>query len=118
MKKNDSAIGNNPYKDVTNDKTSALQRVPSKSSGEGLPYAPEGWPNAGDVWERGSKDFHLEILPTDSLSPRHDSRILEFSSRKGVIKYLESKFPNMSPKDFFAMFTWLIPSAEQTPTQG
>ncbi|BAT96190.1 hypothetical protein LR48_Vigan02g055700 [Vigna angularis] len=121
--KNDSAIGNNAYKDVTNYKTSDLQPVPSYSSGKGLPYAPEGWPNAGDVWgwrvaartAKGGYFTDRYLIPPASL--RKGSRRLEFSSKTAVSRYLHSNFPDMRTEAFFALFTWLIPSAEQTPTK-
>ncbi|XP_014512477.1 uncharacterized protein LOC106771090 [Vigna radiata var. radiata] len=122
--KNDSAIGNNAYKDVTKDKTSDLQPVPSYSSGVGLPYAPEGWPNAGDVWgwkvkarcSKGGFFTDRFLIPPASL--QKGSRRLEFSSKAAVGRYLQSNFPNMKTEAFFALFTWAIPSAEQTPTKG
>ncbi|QCE05575.1 hypothetical protein DEO72_LG9g579 [Vigna unguiculata] len=121
--KNESAIGSNAYKDVAKDKTSDLQPVPPHSSGQGLPYAPEGWPNAGDVWgwkvaARSSKVGYFTdryLIPPPSL--QKGSRRIEFSSKTAIQRYLQSNFPNMEPEAFFALFTWQIPSAAQTPTK-
>ncbi|WVY95982.1 hypothetical protein V8G54_028133, partial [Vigna mungo] len=122
--KNDSAIGNSAYKDVTKDKTYDLQPVSSYSSGVGLPYAPEGWPGAGDVWgwkvkarcSKGGFFTDRFLIPPASL--QKGSRRLELSSKTAVGRYLQSNFPNMKTEAFFALFTWPIPSAEQTPTKG
>ncbi|KAK7355346.1 hypothetical protein VNO80_14601 [Phaseolus coccineus] len=121
--KDDSAIGSNAYKDVTKDKTFDLQSVSSYSSGEGLPYAPDGWPNAGDVWgwkvagrrSKGGYFTDRSLIPPASL--QKGTRKLEFRSKADIKRYLHSNFPNMTPEAFFALFSWMIPSAEETPTK-
>ncbi|KAG5042119.1 hypothetical protein JHK87_006034 [Glycine soja] len=47
----DSPIESNAFGDLslTKEKTFDLQTVSPHSFGQGLPYAPEGWPNPGDV---------------------------------------------------------------------
>ena len=118
---NDSPFESNPYKDKTFD----LQPVSPYSSGEGLPYAPEGWPNPGDVWgwkvlSRTNKagyflDRHLYLpksLQTSS-SRRHSLR-----TKPDVERYIESNFPSMAIEAFFDLFSWQIPSTEKTPTKG
>ncbi|ESW17417.1 hypothetical protein PHAVU_007G237900 [Phaseolus vulgaris] len=121
--KDDSAIGSNAYKDVTKDKTFDLQSVSSYSSGEGLPYAPDGWPNAGDVWgwkvagrrSKGGYFTDRSLIPPASL--QKGTRKLEFRSKADIKRYLHSNFPNMTLEAFFALFSWMIPSAEETPTK-
>ncbi|XP_068479395.1 uncharacterized protein [Phaseolus vulgaris] len=118
---NDSPFESNPYKDKTFD----LQPVSPYSSGEGLPYAPEGWPNPGDVWgwkvlSRTNKagyflDRHLYLpksLQTSS-SRRHSLR-----TKPDVERYIESNFPSMAIEAFFDLFSWQIPSTEKTPTKA
>jgi len=122
--KNGSAIGSNAYKDVTKEKTFGLQPVSSYTSGEGLPYAPEGWPNAGDIWGwkvagRRARDGHFtdrSLTPPASL--QKGRRKLEFWSKADIKRYLQLNFPDMTPEAFFALFSWQIPSADQTPTKG
>ena len=48
----DSPIESNDCGDLslTKEKTFDLQTVSPHSFGQGLPYAPEGWPNPCDVW--------------------------------------------------------------------
>ncbi|CAJ1967918.1 unnamed protein product [Sphenostylis stenocarpa] len=112
---NESAIDSNVCKDVN------LQPVSAHSSGEGLPYAPEGWPNPGDVWgwkvaARKSKGgYFYDRSLTLPASLQKGSRKLELRSKADIKRYLKSNFPNMTIEAFFTLFSWLVPSAEQTP---
>ncbi|KAG9451984.1 hypothetical protein H6P81_004888 [Aristolochia fimbriata] len=93
-----------------------LTRVVGGASGEGLPYAPENWPNVGDMWKwkvgwRKSKSgFWLDrylYLP-DCLQ---EGRKRSFKSKFAVKSYLEKEFPNVDVNTFFASFSWKIPCA-------
>ncbi|BAT97702.1 hypothetical protein VIGAN_09122300 [Vigna angularis var. angularis] len=120
-KENGSPIASNSC----DDKTFDLQPVSPNSSGEGLPYAPEGWPNPGDIWgwkvlSRTNKagyflDRHL--YPPKSLqipsNKRHSLR-----TKPDIERYIESNFPSMSIEAFFDLFSWQIPSTGKTPTKA
>ncbi|XP_055832860.1 uncharacterized protein LOC129901637 [Solanum dulcamara] len=100
-----------------------LYPVSEYDSGEGLPYAPVDWPNAGDKWgwragKRATssgtfKDRYL-YLPK-RLQVRKDGKNNAFRNRISVKKYLQSEHPSMDINQFFASFSWMIPS-KQSPS--
>jgi len=120
-KENDSPIAGNSCEDKAFD----LHPVSPNSSGEGLPYAPEGWPNPGDIWgwkvlSRTNKagyflDRHL--YPPKSLQTPSNKRH-SLRTKPDIEKYIESNFPSMSIEAFFDLFSWQIPSTGKTPTKG
>ncbi|CAN4097667.1 unnamed protein product [Withania somnifera] len=97
-----------------------LYPVSVNEYGEGLPYAPVDWPNAGDKWgwragKRATslgtfKDRYL-YLPK-RLQVRKDGKRNGFRSRISVKQYLQSEYPSMNITKFFASFSWMIPSKE------
>ncbi|RDX67466.1 Protein OBERON 1, partial [Mucuna pruriens] len=125
LMENYAPIESNASKDVTKEKTFDLQPVSPFSSGEGLPYAPEGWPNPGDLWgwkvgRRTNKagyfyDRYLSLPVSLQGSSRKTG---SFYSKPDVMRYLESNFPNMKSEEFFALFSWQVPSAKQTPAKA
>nr|GMD87095.1 protein OBERON 1-like isoform X1 [Ipomoea batatas] len=84
-------------------------------SGEGLPYAPEDWPNPGDKWRwkvgkrvKGSgysKDRYL-YLPRRLVKAGQPK---SFQSKFSVEQYVQSAFPGTDVNAFFASFRWNIP---------
>ncbi|XP_009589248.1 uncharacterized protein [Nicotiana tomentosiformis] len=91
-----------------------LYPVSVNASGEGLPYAPADWPNPGDkwAWKVGKRiaaagyflDRYL-YLPQRLRGKRN-----AFASRLSVEQYIRSEFPSVDIKEFFASFSWKIPS--------
>ncbi|TKY71169.1 hypothetical protein E2542_SST07464 [Spatholobus suberectus] len=121
----ETPIESNACKDVTKEKTFDLQPVSPFSSGEGLPYAPEGWPNPGDVWgwkvgRRANKAGYFldRYLFLPMSLPRSSRKTGSFQSKPDVMRYLESNFPDMKIEEFFALFSWQVPSTKQTPTKA
>ena len=102
----------------TNETGLHLYPVSEYDSGEGLPYAPVDWPNVGDKWgwrvgKRATsagtfKDRYL-YLPK-GLHVRKDGKMNAFRSRSSVKQYLRSEYPSMDINQFFASFSWMIPS--------
>nr|GMD83660.1 protein OBERON 1-like isoform X1 [Ipomoea batatas] len=84
-------------------------------SGEGLPYAPEDWPNPGDKWRWKvgkrvkasgySKDRYL-YLPRRLVKAGQPK---SFQSKFSVEQYVQSAFPGTDVNAFFASFRWNIP---------
>ncbi|XP_019168012.1 PREDICTED: uncharacterized protein LOC109163762 [Ipomoea nil] len=84
-------------------------------SGEGMPYAPEDWPNPGDNWRwmvgkrvKGScynKDRYL-YLPRRLVKAGQPKC---FRSKFSVEQYIQSAFPGTDVNAFFASFRWNIP---------
>ncbi|XP_016490015.2 uncharacterized protein LOC107809837 isoform X1 [Nicotiana tabacum] len=102
-----------------------LYPVSINDSGEGLPYAPVDWPNAGDKWcwkagKRVSvsgyiKDRYL-YLPK-RLRALKEGRGYTFRSRPSIEQYLRSEFPNVDINGFFASFSWMIPAKESASSK-
>ncbi|XP_022642116.1 uncharacterized protein LOC106773477 [Vigna radiata var. radiata] len=120
-KENGSPIASNSCEDKTFD----LQPVSPFSSGEGLPYAPEGWPNPGDIWgwkvlSRTNKaGYFLDryLYPPKSLqTPSNKGHSLR--TKPDIERYIESNFPSMSIEAFFDLFSWQILSTGKTPTKA
>ncbi|KAL2349483.1 hypothetical protein Fmac_003483 [Flemingia macrophylla] len=120
----DASIGTNAFKDVTKEKTFDLHLVSPFTSGEGWPYAPQGWPNLGDVWgwkvgrrtdKAGYYQDRFLFLPK---SLQRSGKTVKFLSKLDVTRYLKSNFPDMKIEDFFALFSWKVPSTDQTRTKA
>ncbi|KAH0634115.1 hypothetical protein KY290_038482 [Solanum tuberosum] len=91
-----------------------LYPVSANDSGEGLPYAPADWPNPGDKWawkvgkRIASAGYFLDrylYLPNRLRGKRS-----VFASRLSVEQYVRSEFPSTDINEFFASFSWKIPS--------
>lgn len=98
----------------TNKNGLQLYPVSANDSGEGLPYAPEDWPNPGDKWgwkvgkRIASAGYFLDrylYLPNRLRGKRS-----VFASRLSVEQYVRSEFPSVDIIEFFASFSWKIPS--------
>lgn len=109
-----------------------LQPVIPEMSGEGFPYAPENWPEKGDVWgwRTGRRivpagthfqDRYL-YLPNrlvrllkeenenaGSGSSTHSKQHI-FASKLAVERYVKRYFPDADINAFFASFSWKIPA--------
>ncbi|CAK8573706.1 unnamed protein product [Lathyrus sativus] len=94
---------------------SNLAPVAPDQSGDGLPYAPENFPNPGDIWRwkagrrissNGNfRDRHLYLPRRLAASYRGG-----FKSKLAVERYVKEFFPDANVVDFFASFSWSIPS--------
>ncbi|CAL0311352.1 unnamed protein product [Lupinus luteus] len=93
--------------------------VAGEEAGEGLPYAPENWPEEGDIWGwrtgrrvAGNGYFQDRYLYLPNrLCPTLGSRKkrLSFASKLSVQRYLTNNFPNAHIPSFFSSFQWKIP---------
>ncbi|KAK6786373.1 hypothetical protein RDI58_014898 [Solanum bulbocastanum] len=72
-----------------------LYPVSEYDSGEGLPYALMDWPNA-----------------------QKDGKKNAFQSKTSVKKYLQSEYPSMDIDQFFASFSWMMPSKKSPRSKG
>ena len=116
---NDSAT---PKKNQNNPNPLNLWPVAAEASGEGLPYAPEDWPNPGDIWswrtgKRTSpggffRDRYLyppaRIALIDNSGSSRRKHI--FPSKFAVERYIRAAFPDADVEAFFASFSWKIPA--------
>ena len=103
-----------------------LYPVSENECGEGLPYAPMDWPNVGDKWgwrtgkrvtNKGTfKDRYL-YLPERFQAPKNGKENA-FRSKALVKKYLQSAYPGMDIDQFFASFSWMIPSKKSASSKG
>ncbi|KAL0368102.1 UNVERIFIED_CONTAM: hypothetical protein Scaly_1029100 [Sesamum calycinum] len=93
-----------------------LYPVSVNDSGEGLPYAPEDWPNPGDKWgwkvgrRTAISGYYLDrymYLPARLREAGHKKG---FASRLSVEQYIRAKFPDTDIDAFFASFSWRVPS--------
>uniref|UniRef100_M1CYL1 CDPK adapter protein 1 n=1 Tax=Solanum tuberosum TaxID=4113 RepID=M1CYL1_SOLTU len=100
-----------------------LYPVSEYDSGEGLPYAPVDWPYAGDKWgwragkrvtSSGTFRDRYLYLPKHFKDPKCGKKN-SFRSKISVKKYLQSEYPDMDINQFFASFSWMIPS-KQSPS--
>ncbi|KAK6146060.1 hypothetical protein DH2020_019929 [Rehmannia glutinosa] len=93
-----------------------LYPVSVNDSGEGLPYAPEDWPNPGDkwVWKVGRRiaisGYFLDRYMYPPSRLRRPGPKKGFASRLSLEQYVRAKFPNTDIDAFFASFSWKIPS--------
>ncbi|XP_057783430.1 uncharacterized protein LOC131001164 isoform X2 [Salvia miltiorrhiza] len=94
----------------------SLYPVSVHDSGEGLPYAPQDWPNPGDNWRwkvgkriAVSGYFMDRYLYVPSRFRKMGDR-KGFASRLSLEHYIREKFPGADVDAFFASFSWRIPS--------
>ncbi|XXG67966.1 hypothetical protein AAC387_Pa06g1182 [Persea americana] len=115
---NDGSDGCTPF---SNANAMVLKPVFPGDSGEGLPYAPENWPNPGDIWKwkvgkrKSTSGFYQDrylYLP-DRLRSAGASKHRPFPSKPPVREYIRKAFPNADVNAFFASFTWRIPWADK-----
>lgn len=97
-----------------------LYPVSINSSGEGLPYAPEDWPNPGDNW--GWKTGR-RIAASGNFVDRYlylprglyeAGQTKGFASKLSVKQYILENFPNADVDAFFSSFSWKIRSKAVT----
>ncbi|KAI5400810.1 uncharacterized protein LOC127092568 [Lathyrus oleraceus] len=94
---------------------SNLAPVAPDQSGDGLPFAPENFPNPGDIWRwkagrrissNGNfRDRYLYLPRRLAASYRGG-----FKSKLAVERHVKEFFPDANIVDFFASFSWTIPS--------
>jgi uncharacterized small protein (DUF1192 family) len=91
--------------------------IPPVSSGEGLPFAPENWPNPGDNWSwrvgrrvksTGYYNDRFLYLPKSLIT--FSSPKQPFGSKSAVERYIVETFPGADLDAFFASFHWSIRS--------
>jgi len=91
--------------------------VAPEQSGEGLPYAPENFPNPGDIWgwksgkrisNNGNYRDRYLYVPHRLAANRNSDHILR--SKLSVERYVKEKFPDVNITEFFDSFIWSIPS--------
>ncbi|XP_059294075.1 protein OBERON 2 [Lycium ferocissimum] len=98
----------------TNENGLHLYPVSANDSGEGLPYAPVDWPSPGDKWawkvgkRIASAGYFLDRYLY--LPKRLRGKRSVFASRLSVEQYVRSEFPSVDVNEFFASFSWKIPS--------
>ena len=107
-----------------------LEGVAAEVYGRGFPYAPENWPEKGDIWGwktgrrvvakgRHFQDRYLylpdrlyrllkEEKDIEGGSGSKKSRI--FASKAALTKYIDAYFPGTDHKSFFDSFSWRIPA--------
>ncbi|XP_039067664.1 uncharacterized protein LOC120213648 [Hibiscus syriacus] len=98
--------------------------VPPGSSGEGLPYAPAHWPNAGDIWTwrvgkrvSASGFFNDRFLSVpESLKKANVPKV--FTSKPVLERFIRSNFPDADIDAFFASFVWKIPAIVEPSTKA
>nr|GLL46719.1 uncharacterized protein LOC109192107 [Ipomoea trifida] len=100
-----------------------LYPVSPGDSGEGLPYAPEDWPNPGDKWRW---KVGKRVIGSGYICDRYlylPSRLEKagqpksFRSKISVERYVQSTFPGTDMNTFFSSFMWNIP-LEQFNSKG
>ncbi|XP_048141458.1 uncharacterized protein LOC115750306 isoform X2 [Rhodamnia argentea] len=104
--------------EVSGEKTMELNLYPVEPNccGEGLPYAPVDWPNAGDTWRwwvgyRTSRSgFYQDRLLCLPKRLRCQGSKNRFKSKPSLVHYISSQFPNSDVNEFFASFSWMVPS--------
>ncbi|XP_071737037.1 uncharacterized protein [Rutidosis leptorrhynchoides] len=108
---------------TTESEKSEIYTVSCHDSGDGLPYAPEDFPNSGDIWgwkvgkRIGIKGYFRDrylYLPTrfyEELKSTRPTCIPSkgFASKSSVERFLLEVFPGMNTNAFFASFNWNIP---------
>ncbi|XP_045805265.1 uncharacterized protein LOC123898368 [Trifolium pratense] len=97
-----------------------LPPVLAGQSGEGLPYAPENFPNPGDIWRwkagkrisnNGNYRDRYLYLPCHLSAPANRTSYRGgFTSKLAVERYIKEKFPHINIPEFFSSFSWTIPS--------
>ncbi|CAL0325982.1 unnamed protein product [Lupinus luteus] len=95
-----------------------LTPVAPEQTGKGLPYAPENWPEEGDIWGwRTGKRVSVTtgffndryLYPPTRLGRPLRSRP-GFPSKLSVERYIKDNFPHLDLNHFFASFSWKIPA--------
>lgn len=115
--KPDNPDGGPDSMDVLKENTLILWPVPDNASGEGLPYAPVDWPNAGDVWRwkvgkrRTSNGFMLDRY----LYPPRRFRNLGakkpfYASLLSFKEFVRNEYPDCDTETLFASFSWKVPA--------
>ncbi|KAF8016791.1 hypothetical protein BT93_H2106 [Corymbia citriodora subsp. variegata] len=102
-------------------KTNNLDLYPVKpyTSGEGLPYAPVDWPNPGDTWRWwvGYRTFPTGFYQDRFLYLPKRLHVQGsnhgFGSKSSLEHYISLQFPNADVEEFFASFSWKVPSTKQ-----
>ncbi|KAK8984285.1 hypothetical protein V6N11_029601 [Hibiscus sabdariffa] len=97
--------------------------VPPGSNGQGLPYAPIHWPNAGDIWSwkvgrrvNVSGFFNDRSLGVpESLQKPNVPK--SFASKPVLERFIRSNFPDADIDAFFASFVWKIPALVEPSTK-
>ncbi|XP_057864184.2 protein OBERON 2 isoform X2 [Cryptomeria japonica] len=101
-----------------------LPAVLPKTKGEGLPYAPEGFPGPEDKWiwkvgkrtnSKGYLNDRMLILPK---SLQKGQKKILFTSKGAVEKYMRKFFPEVDLQTFFASFVWPMRLAVQPKNNG
>ncbi|KAJ6846355.1 uncharacterized protein M6B38_280430 [Iris pallida] len=121
----DSSDGSNCNAQSSKEKVLVATPVPGGSSGEGLPYAPEGWPCPGDVWtwKVGKRKTHSGywrdriLFPPSRLQRATSSSKPGFYSKVLLEQYIQKEFPEVDFGAFFASFIWRVPCPESTPEE-
>ncbi|KAJ6809906.1 uncharacterized protein M6B38_159330 [Iris pallida] len=114
----DSLDGSNGNTQTSKEKRLVATPVAAGTSGEGLPYAPEGWPRPGDVWSwkvgrRKSARGHW--LDRSLHPPRRLQSKSGFYSKLSLEQYIRKEFPAADIDAFFASFIWKVPSIGNIP---
>jgi hypothetical protein len=112
----------------TEENGSLLRLVLPDETGDGLPYAPENWPNPGDIWtwrvgkRVASTGHYLDrylYLPRSLCGPEYStSRKKGFASKLSVERYIQTAFPGADINAFFASFSWRIPAEKSALSNG
>ncbi|CAL4919034.1 unnamed protein product [Urochloa decumbens] len=93
--------------------------VRANAYGKGLPYAPENWPRAGDIWywkvgnravRSGAGHWADRYLTPPSRYREATGKKTGFASRIQVEEFIKREFPDVDPSTFFSMFIWKIPA--------
>ncbi|KAM7256274.1 hypothetical protein ACFE04_012015 [Oxalis oulophora] len=112
LNENDSCV----VSEISNGETPS---VPLFSSGVGLPYAPENWPNPGDKWTwrvgrrvKNSGYYNDRFLYLPKSYVHFGTPKQPFASKPSVERYIAETFPGADINAFFASFTWDIRSTE------
>ncbi|KAF7837311.1 protein OBERON 1 isoform X2 [Senna tora] len=111
--------------DAVNNGALILRPVAPEESGQGLPYAPENWPNPGDVWgwRTGKRvaitghfrDRYLYLpvhLCRSDIPGSTSKRRRTFASKPSLQRYIQEYFPDTDFNAFFASFSWKIPAID------
>ena len=105
-------------------KNLTLYPVEPHSSGKGLPYAPADWPNPGDTWRwwvgkrMVSSGFYTDRfvhLPKRLCAYGGKTA---FGSKPSLERYISAQFPDADIDEFFASFSWMVPSTEHRCSEG
>ncbi|KAL4200264.1 hypothetical protein AMTRI_Chr03g148840 [Amborella trichopoda] len=98
--------------------------VSAGEEGEGLPYAPENWPEKGDNWfwkvgkRKNSSGVYADRYLIIPKRLQENKGKLYFASKKRVVEFLKAEFPNVNVDDFFALFEWGVPAPDKNPQKG